>query len=127
MFIHAVVTVGSAPYDRCVGREIEALTELRAGLAQDDALDILEASSRARFDSSDEGKLIRRYELDLTRTLSRTIAQIDWTARSARSSSTVPGRRYVQLCGPTVDGVLIRSREPRTSWIKRSVSSLRDP
>ena len=59
-----------------IDREVEALRALRVGLALEDEVDIAEAPMRLRFDVSDDGKWLRRYELDIQRGLIRAMEAI---------------------------------------------------
>ena len=59
-----------------IDREVDALRAIRAELAAADAIDIAEASVRMKFDVSDDGKWLRRYELDIQRGLIRAMEAI---------------------------------------------------
>jgi hypothetical protein len=59
-----------------VETEIATLRETKAKLEIDDAIVLAEHSYQVRFDASDEGKLIHRYEIDTQRTIFRCIKEI---------------------------------------------------
>ena len=59
-----------------IDREVESLRALRADRSRDDEVDIAEASLRLKFDASDDGKWLRRYELDIQRGLIRSMEAI---------------------------------------------------
>ena len=69
-----------------IGREVDALRTLKAKLIEDNHLDLLQATYRLRFDASDDGKLLHRYEEDLKRGLTRTMKELRDRRREAEKS-----------------------------------------
>ena len=72
-----------------IGREVDGLRTLQRKLIEDDQVDRLQASYRARFDASDDGKLLHRYEEDLKRGMMRTFKELRDRAREAEKSTQV--------------------------------------
>ncbi len=72
-----------------IGREVDSLRTLKAKQVDDDLIDLRETSSRSRFDASDDGKLLHRYEVDIERSLMRTLKEIRDRAKEAMRSPQV--------------------------------------
>ena len=70
-----------------IGREVDELRTLKAKLIEDDQVDMLQATYRARFDGSDDGKLLHRYEEDLKRGMLRIFKELRDRAREAAKST----------------------------------------
>ena len=70
-----------------IGREVDELRTLKAKLIEDDQVDMLQATYRARFDGSDDGKLLHRYEEDLKRGMLRIFKELRDRTREAVKST----------------------------------------
>ena len=80
-------------------REVDALLGIRAQLADADALDRAQTPWRARFDASDEGRLLRRYEqesensfIKLLREAGRPIPRPKSARTASRNEPTATAR-----------------------------------